>query len=162
MNKSLRLFTAAAALAAAAALFYTCARQIQKQRFIDARFTTAHMRTVQSETGLPLDLNELIGRPVPDTAQNGWFLYSALYYPGADTVVCTVSMPFSDASARLIHSDGTEAAGWYMPQAEQFGIQKIFFEECGFPDFAWLAIEGSSGSTWFLIDREFAYPDEAD
>ena len=37
MNKSLRLFTAAAALAAAAALFYTCARQIQKQRFIDAR-----------------------------------------------------------------------------------------------------------------------------
>ena len=65
MNKSLRLFTVAAALAAAAALFYTCAHQIQKQRFIDARFTTAHMRTVQSETGLPLDLNELIGRPVP-------------------------------------------------------------------------------------------------
>ena len=94
MNKSLRLFTVAAALAAAAALFYTCAHQIQKQRFIDARFTTAHMRTVQSETGLPLDLNELIGRPVPDTAQDGWFLYSALYYPGADTVVCTVSMPF--------------------------------------------------------------------
>ena len=71
MNKSLRLFTVAAALAAAAALFYTCAHQIQKQRFIDARFTTAHMRTVQSETGLPLDLNELIGRPVPDTAQDG-------------------------------------------------------------------------------------------
>ena len=127
MNKSLRLFTVAAALAAAAALFYIFSHQIQKQRFIDARFATAHMRTVQSETGLPLDLNELIGRPVPDTAQDGWFLYSALYYPGADTVVCTVSMPFSDASARLIHSDGTEAAGWYMPQAEQFGIQKNIF-----------------------------------
>ena len=162
MNKSLRLFTAAAALAGGLGPFFYLGRQIQKQRFIDARFTTAHMRTVQSETGLPLDLNELIGRPVPDTAQDGWFLYSALYYPGADTVVCTVSMPFSDASARLIHSDGTEAAGWYMPQAEQFGIQKIFFEECGFPDFAWLAIEGSSGSTWFLIDREFAYLYEAD
>ena len=162
MNKFMRLFTAAAVLVAAAALFYVCARQIQKQNFIDARFTTAYMRTVQNETGLSLDLNELIGRPVPDTAQDGWFLYSALYYPGADTVVCTVSMPFSDASARLIHSDGTEAAGWYTAPAEQFGIQKIFFEECGLPDFAWLAIEGSGGSAWFLIDREFAYPDETD
>lgn len=162
MNKSMRFFTVAGAILAAATLFYVCARQAQKQRFIDARFTTAHMDTLQSQTGRPLDMNELIGRPVPDTAQDGWFLYSALYYPSAETVVCTVSMPFPGASVRLLHADGTEVAGWYLPETERFGIQKIFFEGCGRLDFAWLAVEGDGGSAGFLIDREYAYPDETE
>lgn len=104
----------------------------QRQRRISSEVFTRYMNECRFRSPQKiLEKTELLEQPVHSLSATSGKLYNVRYYANAQTIVCTLGniSDFRTKGAYLLLENGQKISGWYLPEASEFDVIKLFFEE---------------------------------